>query len=114
MLDHLQLLLSHLNSIPHQSSRCADCPSDCRDFDRKYRHTMGYLAANISDGLNAGILATLIQIHDDLAAERPTDPAERRAYDQCLLDLRLSISRMEHGDEHLVEAAPRTLCAAAQ
>jgi hypothetical protein len=112
MLVHLQLLLSHLNSIPHQTSRCADCPSDCQDSDRKYRHMMGYLAARISDGVNAGILDCLSRLHDELAAERPYGEAERRAYEQCLQDLRLSIGRLGRGDD---EPGPpvrqRTLCA---
>ena len=112
MLVHLQLLLSHLNAIPHQTSRCADCKSDCRDFDRKYRHTMGFLAAHISDSLNAGILASLTQIHDGLASERPAGAAERRAYEQCLQDLRLSIGRLEQRDDEDARARPTTLCAA--
>lgn len=111
MLVHLQLLLSHLNSIPHQSSRCADCHSDCQDFDRKYRHTMGYLAAHISDSLNAGILASLSKIHDGLQAELPAGAAERRAYEQCLQDLRLSIGRLEQRDDEVAPAPTRTLCA---
>jgi len=112
MLVHLQLLLSHLNNIPHQSSRCADCHADCQDFDRKFRHTMGYLAAHISDRLNAGILASLSQIHDELATERPAGAAERRAYDQCLQDLLLSIGRLEQRDDEVAPPVPRTLCTA--
>ena len=109
MLVHLQLLLSHLNAIPHQTTRCADCHADCRDSDRKFRHTMGYLAARISERINADLEASLSRLHDELAGELPMDEAERRAYRQCLQDLALSIHRHE---SEVIDAPPlRTLCA---
>jgi len=111
MLVHLQLLLSHLNSIPHQSTRCADCSEDCRDFDRQYKHTMGYLAGYISEGINDGIRASLSKLHDDLAAHKPANPAERRAYEQCLLDLRLSIGHLQSAEAEAKPPFRRALCA---